>query len=657
MDNLNQLTPLRKVTNDEAYAILSTAGLIPDQGVRAKEQILDGLRQDPCGDNLIGIFTKIYARRLSSGFKNPDHLPISQAAKDWYGKWVNSPPGALTELETMVVESLRLKIRLQTLSQNIGVDAAAMFLENLNKWIAGSPKRAEWIRHLAEETTAEMALIPASFPPVANKQQEEEVQAPAFSSPEVQAEPVNATAEKPLAADVPATDVSKLLDPPSSGKETSGKVEKDSLSKTQPAPEALTAQQNEAVNVQPAPPPPPPPPPSPPPPAPLWKYFSLPEEPDMHSEYDVRSTTTPDGKIVIGARVRGKKHKHEGTHCDDWFEFQQVGDWTIMAVSDGGGSYKFSRIGARAACTGAVQYLVKALAECKFSPRDQITTNIAQDESFIQAQKALHGGMKAAWDAIQKAFVQRADDARYLRLLPNRRDMTLKDLYSTLLVSIRVRIETKDGPRSLVFGCAGGDGMIAVISKDGAVKLLMEADSGAYSSEVKFFDEETISTLESRTYPFAGSARAVMLMTDGVSDDYYPNEKSMGELYADLVINGILPLEKVDAEAISSELKSTKIQDLKGIKELDFLVEVERLLKEPVKVKLASAKKYAEALGVEPTELAKRPALLAAASLAANQPMQDIKGPEDRLLVWLDSYYVRSSFDDRTILVMADGGK
>ena len=64
MDNLNQLTPLRKVTTDEAYAILSTAGLIPDQGGLAKEQTLDGLRQDPSGDNLIGIFTKIYNRRI-----------------------------------------------------------------------------------------------------------------------------------------------------------------------------------------------------------------------------------------------------------------------------------------------------------------------------------------------------------------------------------------------------------------------------------------------------------------------------------------------------------------------------------------------------------------------------------------------------------------
>jgi len=328
-----------------------------------------------------------------------------------------------------------------------------------------------------------------------------------------------------------------------------------------------------------------------------------------------------------------------------------------MAVADGGGSYKFSRIGAKAACTGAVQHLAKALADCAIKPQDKLTEKILEDESVKLARMALHDAMKAAWQAVQKAFNERRNSWDHIQFVKPHRHLSLKDLYSTLLLAIRVCIETDDGPRSLIFGCAAGDGMITVITKDGHGKLLMKPDSGEFSSEVEFFTEKTLSSLDSRTYPFAGGTKAFMLMTDGVADDYFPYEKRMPELFADLVLNGIISPGMVDDETMASELASTKIKDLNGIKGLDFLVETERLLKEPVKVKLASAKKFAEALGIEPQELAKRPALLAAATKVVNQPMPEVKGSEKRLLVWLDSYYVRSSFDDRTILVMADGGK
>ena len=89
-----------------------------------------------------------------------------------------------------------------------------------------------------------------------------------------------------------------------------------------------------------------------------WKYKPLPaDEPDPHEESQTLSLPVGDGWTVTGARVRGKKHKHEGTHCDDWFEARQSGSWVIIAVSDGAGSSKFSRIGARASCQAAVDFL------------------------------------------------------------------------------------------------------------------------------------------------------------------------------------------------------------------------------------------------------------------------------------------------------------
>ncbi len=51
-----------------------------------------------------------------------------------------------------------------------------------------------------------------------------------------------------------------------------------------------------------------------------WVYRAVPaDEPDPHPEDGAEAFTTPDGDVLLAARVRGKKHKHEGTHGDDWF--------------------------------------------------------------------------------------------------------------------------------------------------------------------------------------------------------------------------------------------------------------------------------------------------------------------------------------------------
>ena len=98
------------------------------------------------------------------------------------------------------------------------------------------------------------------------------------------------------------------------------------------------------------------PPPEPPvtPPAALWKYLPVPDEPDRHEESASCSGRSPEGMSIVGAQVRGVKHKHEGLNCDDWFEFKSVGPWTMIAVSDGAGSARFSRVGAEQACKAAV---------------------------------------------------------------------------------------------------------------------------------------------------------------------------------------------------------------------------------------------------------------------------------------------------------------
>src|SRR5262249_14806159 len=120
----------------------------------------------------------------------------------------------------------------------------------------------------------------------------------------------------------------------------------------------VTSQENAVAN------------PPPRPAGPQWKYIPVPDnEPEKHDEYATLSSTNDvDHTRLIAARVRGKKHKHEGTNCDDWFEVRTNKHWSLIAVADGAGSRKFSRVGAKASCQAAVECMTESF---KFQPPNQ----------------------------------------------------------------------------------------------------------------------------------------------------------------------------------------------------------------------------------------------------------------------------------------------
>jgi hypothetical protein len=122
------------------------------------------------------------------------------------------------------------------------------------------------------------------------------------------------------------------------------------------------AVKTEPIAREPAVPPPEPPvPPSPPPePAeprklPEWKVLE-PEDPSDAVDHEVCACDSPrPGWTVAAASVRGKLHAHQALWRDDAYGFGGVEDWTILAVSDGAGSARISRVGARIACDEAVR--------------------------------------------------------------------------------------------------------------------------------------------------------------------------------------------------------------------------------------------------------------------------------------------------------------
>ncbi|MBD5558912.1 MAG: protein phosphatase 2C domain-containing protein [Clostridia bacterium] len=388
-----------------------------------------------------------------------------------------------------------------------------------------------------------------------------------------------------------------------------------------------------------------------------WKYKAPPPaaiEPEP-TENTVPRELAGSCSQLIGARVRGKKHKHEGTNCDDWFEFAAAGDVTIAAVADGAGSRRFSRIGARVSCETAVGLLQAAfdglgedpvrygqIREALRAPLDSAEFTSTVGALCETVQTAVTGAI----GAVEEAFQERQGRPGYE---VSGRELQLGDFACTLLVL--VALPAGDGEQLLI-SCQIGDGSIAALDTTGPfpdkVRLLGEADSGEFSGQTDFITSprfQSRAELQRRTRVSRGRNDLVMLMTDGVADDYHPNETHLAELYFDLIANGILD-RKADQAARSGEPVEVTLPEPAAYPWVD---------NPDIEIPLNYADRIMAATGLAPADLWEHRDVLARAA-AALPPLRG-ESREARLAAWLDNYVRRGSFDDRTLVVlMLDGG-
>jgi len=385
----------------------------------------------------------------------------------------------------------------------------------------------------------------------------------------------------------------------------------------------------------------------------LWKYKKVPTEkimPEPVREY-LHESHTIDQFQVIAARVRGKLHKHNGTNCDDWFETENVDGIFVSAVSDGAGSKKFSRIGARAACRRARFYLKTQLGKL-LTRNPKLREDLAQDmkshvfsEAANQLASMVQDAILTAREGVIKACEDRKRKDAYMRVVG--RELEAKDFACTLLVTVAVPL----GKEMLVVACQVGDGITAVLNTsadfDKAVTLLGTPDSGNYSGETDFLTSAKFSdkaNLANRTMLSRKPIDIIFSMTDGVADDYYPNGVQLHRLYFDLVINHVLPLPKEIGE------DEQKIDVPEPHSHLELSGEEKR---ERVAIQYTSELCEANKMTLE--ELWNNRAPLGAMAKKIAPPKN--RSADVRLQNWLNNYTVRGSFDDRTLVILRRGGE
>jgi len=377
----------------------------------------------------------------------------------------------------------------------------------------------------------------------------------------------------------------------------------------------------------------------------VWRYREITDDgTEMHSETHTKHTRT-DFADIIAARVRGKKHKHDGTNCDDYFETAVTKDCVICVVCDGAGSRRLSRIGSRVCCETAVSYLKEKLAALFAGDtglKKQLSADMTAPEFLEGCGKVaalVRESARSAYGALEDTFNTLKENAKYTGALG--RAVQMGDLAATFLAAVVVPLVIEGKRQALTVSVQIGDGCICTIDTkadaDSCFRLMGEADSGAFSGETDFLSEKNIrpEIIGVKTRAARSAADIVMLMTDGVADDYFPAQPMMKRLYLDLCLNGILPMngELTAAEdpppvfysSVSMGRQSVALQYAKqllsdgGRKEMDGLWEKRNMLR------CHSLEAYRMNIG---------------------------DTPEERLCVWLDNYNERGSFDDRTLAII-----
>lgn len=270
----------------------------------------------------------------------------------------------------------------------------------------------------------------------------------------------------------------------------------------------------------------------------LWKDIPSNKNDLFWKEDDVSIEDSFGDRHIVVSSKRGRSHKNVGSFRDDDFSykhFEKTG-WSLVAVSDGAGSYSLSRVGSQLACNAVVEYFEEhsdlelnkkfeeKLSEFN-SSKDEILLKeieILSKQNLYKATVFVHNKIK---EHAEKTF------AEHPEIFNNPKAKTHLDYYhSTLIFALFKKYDF--GYVVLTFGV--GDCPIAIINKDKtSTSLLNWLDVGEFGGGTRFITQPNI--FHSQEHPMAtrfnfqiiSDFSYLFLMTDGIYDPKFVVEANL----------------------------------------------------------------------------------------------------------------------------------
>ncbi len=244
-----------------------------------------------------------------------------------------------------------------------------------------------------------------------------------------------------------------------------------------------------------------------------------------------------DKKIVISSK-RGRSHANVGSFRDDDFAYKYFNNsgWTVVAVSDGAGSYSLSRKGSQIACNSIVEYFEKHsdIEAHKLFEEKLLEFNTSRDENLlveiqVLAKQNLYKATVFTHNKIKEFADQTAIEHPELFNNPKAKS-PLDYFHSTLIFTIFKKFDF--GHLVLTFGV--GDCPIAVVNKDKSISSLMNwLDVGEFGGGTRFITQPEIFHSESNpmssrfNFQIFSDFSYLFLMTDGIYDPKFVVEANL----------------------------------------------------------------------------------------------------------------------------------
>jgi len=264
----------------------------------------------------------------------------------------------------------------------------------------------------------------------------------------------------------------------------------------------------------------------------MWKNIPSDESvPFWKKDCDHDRRQDGDARL-IAASQRGRSHAHKGTCRDDDFFIGTSNGWRIAVVADGAGSARFSRRGAQIAANEAGRFLIEKLTD---------------DSELLATAQAVAGGNADAHEKLRRGLFSVVGHAAHTAMLALEKEtksattpaVELRDLNTTLLIAISRPM----GDHTVVGTWTVGDGAVGILSGGDRVELGGVPDGGEFSGGTRFLAPAYVEPQEllNRTKAFVREGvEAIVLMTDGVSDPMFKNDRALESREAwDALLNRI----------------------------------------------------------------------------------------------------------------------
>ncbi len=115
----------------------------------------------------------------------------------------------------------------------------------------------------------------------------------------------------------------------------------------------------------------------------LWKNIESDKDAIYWKEDNKSSSAKLSDKYIIASSKRGRSHQNVGSFRDDDYAFKHFEDngWTVVAVSDGAGSYPFSRKGSEMACKEIINFFSEKVTSEDWASLEQKLRSYKESEA------------------------------------------------------------------------------------------------------------------------------------------------------------------------------------------------------------------------------------------------------------------------------------